>query len=226
MHVFIEKYPLFYNENPSSLLVNICGTDEIDIIDNTIKSLGQQWDDGLCMLCYTVANWNDDLSPWHADPVWGNEAFGGNAEQTLNDILSLIRKAKDYLGCSDSIPIIIGGYSLAGLFALWSAYQTDVFSGVASASPSVWFPGWTEYSSSHIIHTDYVYLSLGDKEAKTRNQVMSTVRKCIEKEYNHLISSETIKNTILEFNPGNHFQDPDKRLAKAFLWNINQILNS
>lgn len=29
---------------------------------------------------------------------------------------------------------IIGGYSLAGLFALWAAYQTDVFCAVAAAS--------------------------------------------------------------------------------------------
>lgn len=39
----------------------------------------------------------------------------------------------------------IAGYSLAGLFALYSIYQTDAFSRVASVSGSLWFPGIKEY---------------------------------------------------------------------------------
>ena len=41
----------------------------------------------------------------------------------------------------ENVKIILGGYSLAGLFALWASTQTDLFYGVAAASPSVWFPG-------------------------------------------------------------------------------------
>ena len=40
------------------------------------------------------------------------------------------------------IPVILGGYSLAGLFALWSAYQESCavkFAAAAGMSPSVWF---------------------------------------------------------------------------------------
>ena len=66
--------------------------------------------------------------------------------------------------CDDkSKTYYIGGYSLAGLFALWTAYQTDIFKGVA-ASPSVWFPGFAEYMKKNEIKTDTVYLSLGDGE--------------------------------------------------------------
>lgn len=63
---------------------------------------------------------------------------------------------------------IIGGYSLAGLFALWAAYQTDTFKAVAAASPSIWFPGFVDFMKDREIHTKRVYLSLGDKEEKTR----------------------------------------------------------
>lgn len=28
---------------------------------------------------------------------------------------------------------------------------------------------------------------------------------------------------ILKWNPGNHFQDNDKRLAKAFAWCVNKL---
>ena len=52
---------------------------------------------------------------------------------------------------------------------------------------------------------------------------MSTVQDCIVREYDELKSSPGIKNTVLEFNPGNHFRDPEERLAKAFRWNIEQI---
>ena len=34
-----------------------------------------------------------------------------------------------------NVKITLGGYSLAGLFALWASTQTDLFYGTAAASP-------------------------------------------------------------------------------------------
>ena len=111
---------------------------------------------------------------------------------------------------------IIGGYSLAGLFALWAVYQTDVFKGAAAASPSVWFPGFVEYMRGNRILTGSVYLSLGDREEKTRNPVMAAVGERIREAYT-LLKDRGI-NTTLEWNQGNHFWDADIRTAKAFAW--------
>ena len=108
----------------------------------------------------------------------------------------------------------IGGYSLAGLFALWAAYQTDGFAGVAAASPSIWFPGFTEYMTSRSIHTGRVYLTLGDREEKTRNPVMSTVGDRIRAMNDYLTSQGKV--CTLEWNQGNHFKEPDLRMAKGF----------
>ena len=58
---------------------------------------------------------------------------------------------------------------MVGLFSLWAAYQTDTFAGVAAASPSIWFPDFLQYMKEHDIRTESVYLSLGDREEKTRN---------------------------------------------------------
>ena len=69
---------------------------------------------------------------------------------------------------------------MAGLFSLWAAYQTDAFAGVAAASPSIWFPDFLQYMKEHDIRTESVYLSLGDREEKTRNPVMTTVGECIQ----------------------------------------------
>lgn len=140
--------------------------------------------------------------------MFGNEDFGDGAARTLAQILTLCTdKSKTYY---------IGGYSLAGLFSLWAAYQTDIFSGVAAASPSVWFPGFIDYMKEHEIKSETVYLSLGDREEKTRNPVMSQVGNCIQKGYEWLMKGEI--NCTLEWNRGNHFKEPDIRTAKAFAW--------
>ena len=153
-------------------------------------------------------NWFQDLSPWRAPPVSGNIAFGDGAAETLEKILKLTGDpGKKY---------VLGGYSMGGLFALWAACRTDAFSAVAAASPSVWFPGFTEYVLSGAIRTGYVYLSLGDREEKTKNPVMATVGDEIRKIYAWLQSKEI--PCCLEWNEGNHFRDLEERMAKGFAW--------
>lgn len=109
-----------------------------------------------------------------------------------------------------------GIFSCGAVLVMGRAYQTDVFSGIAAASPSVWFPGFIEYMKEHEIKSETVYLSLGDREEKTRNSVMSQVGNCIRMGYGWLIEHGI--NCNLEWNQGNHFREPDIRIAKAFAW--------
>ena len=155
------------------------------------------------------------MSPWKAPAVFKSESFGENAAKTLSEVLTYIGEKKQ--------PCIIGGYSLAGLFALWAATKTDRFSKVAAASPSVWFPGFTEYIKENNIKAKAVYLSLGDREEKTRNPVMATVGHAIRSV--HETISDSGINTILEWNQGNHFKDVDIRMAKALTWSIRATVN-
>ena len=115
---------------------------------------------------------------------------------------------------------ILGGYSLAGLFVLWAGYQTDRFEGISAASPSVWYPQWVDYISEKRPLAKSVYLSLGDKEEKTRTPVMAQVGNAIRKQHELLLKQKG--NTILEWNAGNHFVDSDKRTAKGFAWVMNK----
>ena len=71
------------------------------------------------------------------------------------------------------------------------------------------------------IHTGCVYLSLGDREERTRNPVMAAVGDRI-REAQNLLKDQGV-GTILEWNRGNHFKDPDIRTAKAFAWVIKQL---
>ena len=153
-------------------------------------------DTNFSFLAVKVDNWNYDLSPWVAPAVFGDEAFGDGAKETLTEILRL---------CWDSSKsYFLGGYSLAGLFSLWAAYQTEIFTGIAAASPSVWFPGFAEYMRTNNIQSPKVYLSLGDKEENTKNPVMAKVGDCIREGYD-LLCRQGI-NSTLEWNRGGHFK--------------------
>ena len=200
----------FGNRKADTVLIQ--PVDEYDLagIENEVSLIAAGCGKSFRLIAVKVDNWNTDLSPWNAPAVFGKEDFGDGAEKTLAEILRL---------CSDgSKTYYIGGYSLAGLFSLWAAYRTDLFKGVAAASPSVWFPGFADYMKEHEIKTGAVCLSLGDKEEKARNPVMATVGDRIREAYS-LLSGRGVKCT-LEWNEGNHFKDADIRTAKAFSWVI------
>ena len=174
------------------------------------------------LAAFGVKDWNRDLSPWEAPPVFGKVPFGGGTEETLRFVTDrLLPELHTRLALSDVVKLCIGGYSLAGLFALWAATRTDAFSGVAAASPSVWFPDWIDYVKANPIQAEKVYLSLGDREERAKNPVMATVGERI-RELHELMQAE--HTVTLEWNPGNHFQDSEKRTAKAFLWLARPIL--
>ena len=196
--------------DPSAEIVLIQMVDDHDLalIENEVKAIKENTSEPFRLIAVKVNDWNTDLSPWQAPAVFGKEDFRGGSVDTLREVLKLCR--------DESKTYYIGGYSLSGLFALWAAYETDVFKAVAAASPSVWFPGFLEYTKGREILCDRVYLSLGDKEEKTRNQVMARVGDNIREIY-VLLKDKGIDCT-LEWNEGNHFRDPDLRTAKAFSW--------
>ena len=67
-----------------------------------------------------------------------------------------------------------------------------------------------------------VYLSLGDREEKTRNPVMATVGNRIRSQFALLKASEGVKACKLEWNKGNHFRDSEVRTAKGIVWLMEQ----
>ena len=195
------------NPDSSTVLLQMVDDHDLAVIENEVAAVRKTADD-FRLLAIKVQDWNLDLSPWNAPAVFGKEGFGGGAAETLAAVLDL---------CSDSSrQYYVGGYSLAGLFALWAAYQTDVFAGVAAASPSVWFPGFADYMEEHAIKCRRVYLSLGDREEKVRNPVMAAVGANIRRAYDCLTGQGI--DCVLEWNRGNHFKEPDIRTAKAFAW--------
>jgi len=194
-----------------TVLIQPIGDHELAGLDLELRSIQELTNQSFRFVAVKVDQWNDDLSPWNAPAVFHDESFGSGAAATLDRI---VEYCKD-----ESLTYYIGGYSLAGLFSLWAACQTEVFSGVAAASPSMWFPGFLDYLKGQPIHSRAVYLSLGDKEEKVSNPVLKTVGDCI-REGHELFRAQGI-DCKLEWNKGNHFREPDMRTAKAFAWLMN-----
>lgn len=178
-----------YDSGPSdALLIQPVDDHDIEVLDNEAAEIEKLADrTGFTLAAFKVDDWNKDLSPWEAPPVFGDEGFAGGAEEILGYVTdTLVPELTD----DRDVKLFIGGYSLAGFFALWAAYKTDIFSGVAAASPSVWFPGWMDFAENNKIKAARVYLSLGDKEQKTRNPVMRIVGDNIRKQH-ELLKTDT-----------------------------------
>ena len=202
---------LYGNETSKNLIIQPVDERELESIPKEVEEIRKlTGTEDFALLAVKVNNWNIDLSPWNAPAVFGNENFGDGAEETLKYINDLAEG--EYKGHR----IVLGGYSLAGLFALWAGTKSDAFDGIVAASPSVWFHGFTEYLKEYEMKVGTVYLSLGDKESKTRNAVLSTTDACIKKTHEILLG-QGIKCS-LEWNEGNHFRNPEIRMAKGFAW--------
>ena len=106
----------------------------------------------------------------------------------------------------------IAGYSLAGLFAIYALYRTDLFSRAASVSGSLWYPGFRDFiiSSQLRARPDRLYLSLGDRESKGSTSTVLGNTEAIAAHFSSIGIS-----TLFELNPGNHFTDPAGRTAKG-----------
>ena len=219
-------FPLKFGDRPCRIYGTDCAeylllqmTDEHELqnMDSEVEAIALSSAYSFLFAAVPVKNWNDELSPWKSPAVWGKESFGGNAADTLRFLTEqVIPSLKQQFNLPENVKIILGGYSLAGLFALWASTQTDLFYGIAAASPSVWFPGWMEFEQQHPIQAQRIYLSLGDKEEHTKNAVMAVVGDNIRTLHSRL--AERGADCTLEWNNGGHFKDADLRTARAFRW--------
>jgi predicted alpha/beta superfamily hydrolase len=209
---------LYQDEAATHLLIQPIDEHDLELLDQEIEAIKKLSDKPFSLVAFMIKDWNQELTPWAAPAVFGKVPFGSGAEKTLEFITSRLLPE-----VQENIPhLILGGYSLAGLFALWSGYQTDKFDGIVAASPSVWFPKWIEYATDNKPLAKSIYLSLGDKEEKAKNPVMAQVGNAIRRQ-NELLTGQ-MDNTILEWNPGNHFVDSEKRTAKGFAWVMDKCV--
>ena len=174
---------------------------------------------GFNLVTISGLHWNQELSPWAVETVVSkDDRFTGGAPELLPLLTDEIVPQVEQL--LDMAPRwrCLAGYSLGGLFAVWTAFQTDVFSRILSASGSMWYPGWLEYAREHQLAgaLQGAYLSVGEQESTSRNAVLQTVGERTQAMAALLAERGTA--ATFELNPGNHFKNPPLRVVKGIKW--------
>lgn len=164
-------------------------------------------------------DWNRELTPWESPPVFKNgEPFGGDADRFLllltKEIIPYVEQALPFRPSYRGIV----GYSLGGLFSVYSLFKTDFFSLAGCVSGSLWFPNFKEYVLLHDLYArpKRAYFSLGDKEHRTKNPFISRVRDVTAEVSRHF--GEQAITTVFEIKSGNHYSHSAERCADAIMW--------
>ncbi len=215
-----QKHVRLYidSEEPLPLVINVSFFDQTEMV---IDAANKEKCPPFNLLSISNLRWDEELSPWQSEPiVEPNDHFTGEAPDFLAELLSIILPWGLENLPAKPTDLIIAGYSMGGLFAVWSLYQTDRFNKAVSASGSLWFPNFLDYALAHKLKgkPEAVYFSLGRKEVKMRNPYLKMTGDIMETLCLHY-QKEGIKS-VFEWNPGNHYTDPMLRLAKGIRWAI------
>ncbi len=162
-------------------------------------------------------NWSDDMTPWPTEALakWESRC-GGMADLYLEKLEGEIVPA-----VCEALPftpsgLYLAGYSLGGLFALYALWKTTLFTRVASASGSLWYPDFAEYCLTEAPAgvPERVYLSLGSKETKSRGRTACLLG-------NTTAVGDRLRDlgaeVVFEENPGGHTHEADRRMAKGII---------
>lgn len=197
------------------------------IIHNNFKGNGKElWNECMKISCndFVLVNisnikWDDEMTPWRCPPLFkGDNECKGKADEYISELINnIIPSVEEKLNYKPTY-YAIAGYSLGGLFAIYSMYKTDMFKKFISGSGSFWYPNFVEYVKENqlVNEVEKIYMSLGDKEKETKNKMLSTVEdKTIE-----LVDFYKKQNIDIkfEFNEGNHYKDSYKRIANGIKW--------
>lgn len=170
-------------------------------------------------------DWEEEATPWAAGPIFKKGGiFAGGADAYLHKLeKEIVPAIKEKLGYPID-KIIIAGYSLGGLLALYAGYRSSLFFGIVSSSGSLWYPKFWDFVRANHLSPEVksVYFSVGDKESQTKNPYLSTVQ-ITTREIEKKIAAEGVATTF-ELNPGNHYQDSNLRTAKGIKWILEASL--
>lgn len=187
-----------------------------DLCDG-LKGLSEKH--GVSIALIEDVNWNDDLTPWPAVGVFKKaKPFGGKAAAFLDKLThEIVPETERDLGIEDAERTLLG-VSLSGLFAVWSAFHTDVFTNIISLSGSLWYDGFVEWMKEQTPSPQLkkICMLLGEKEKNAKEKRMATV------EERTLAAADILKaksqaTVVFELVEGTHFSPILPRMERAMM---------
>ena len=224
---------------------SVAGAPVVYLLGDVADNSPIQVPEGVSLVNVGVDLWEENFSPWCAPRVFAKGPnFGDGAQKTLDTLINqVIPWAESELTESPAYRVLVG-YSLAGLFSLWTGVSQQVargcqpddapsqpgaphvdapvatFQRIGAVSGSFWFPGLLDYVDQQLnggaVGLTHAYLSLGDREARTPNPQIMHVRENAELLASKLKSAGI--TSMFELNRGNHFQNVEGRMQKALDW--------
>ena len=133
---------------------------------------------GINIVLMSQIDWNDSMTPWEADGVFKKEKpFGGRANRFLKALKDdYCYQIESDLGIRKAERTLVG-ISLSGLFAIWAACKSDIFTNIVSISGSLWYDGfatWME-TAQPSGKLNKIFISLGARECNTKEKRMQSV---------------------------------------------------
>lgn len=160
--------------------------------------------------------WTDALSPWRSPALNEKmEDFGGKGSELISDYRnSIIPAAEQLVGIKPPFRVI-AGYSLAGLWGIYAAWESGLFERVAAVSASLWYEGFLDYlrAKTPAVSLRRVRLSLGDREEKARNPRLAKIGTAT-REARKIMDEKGIAATLV-MTAGGHFTNAAGRMADA-----------
>ena len=188
---------------------------EADEIARALSELGGV---NLTLAAVSGLEWNSEMTPWPMPVLFKKEPpFEGGADKYLQTLTQQIAPAV-LAKTGDAAWLGIAGYSLGGLFALYSLYKTPMFTRVASVSGSLWYKDFRKFAlGSHLAgRPERAHLSIGDRESMSKNEYLKTALDATCEIAAHF--EKLGVGSKFELNPGNHYADEIGRAVKALAW--------
>lgn len=169
-------------------------------------------------------DWGKDMCPWDCPPLFtGDSPCYEGATSYLTFLIDKITPFVEKSILGGASHKVIAGYSLAGLFSLYTLHNSTYFDAAISASGSLWYPNFSSYIKNSPLKKLplFIYLSLGNREHLSKITLLKTVKERTEEAYNYYKGlGVAVKFTS---NSGGHHKDAVKRTADAICYTLNKL---
>lgn len=211
---------VFEADQPDAPVVYLHGLEGLAV--GCWPSLKEATDGNLSLVAITVPldDWSQVLAPWSTPEGWPQYVACTKGAESYLKVLTeqIVLQAESFI--KNPGERVLAGYSLAGLFTIWAFFYTDLFTKAATASASLWFPGFEKWFMDHSMKRlpEAIYFSCSVEEFDSDNPYLApekpTTLALVKWFQEHKVP------TTLVLDPCNHYEDVVRRTKASILWTL------